>query len=293
MAFFSNYATLSYDGWTTRSNTVTGEIRESVVAAKTAVIDQYSANCDVTYVISLTNSAQTPMQGLTVTDDLGGYEFRGRTLYPLTYVEDSVRYFVNGVLQPSPRVADRQPLTFTGIQVPADGNAVLVYETAVTEYAPLAPESTLVNTAAVTGPCIGTPLSAQATIQVDEEIELSIHKAVSPTVVEPGGRVMYSFVIENNGNSAAEAADNVILADRFDPVLSDMSVRMNGVPWAAGTNYSYDRRNGQFRTLPGQITVPAARYAQSQNGSWIVTPGETELTITGNIGSPAPREEKD
>ena len=39
MATFTNFATLSYNGGTTNSNTVTGEILETLSAVKTAVLD--------------------------------------------------------------------------------------------------------------------------------------------------------------------------------------------------------------------------------------------------------------
>ena len=41
MATFSNYATLSYNGQTTVSNLVTGEIVDSLRMTKTAVAESY------------------------------------------------------------------------------------------------------------------------------------------------------------------------------------------------------------------------------------------------------------
>ena len=68
MAVFTNFATLSYNGGTTNSNTVTGELLETLSATKSAVMDDYTAKDDVTYVITLLNSGATPLTGLTVTD---------------------------------------------------------------------------------------------------------------------------------------------------------------------------------------------------------------------------------
>ena len=73
MARFTNYATLSYNGGTTDSNTVTGELLATLSMTKTAVMDDYTQKDDVTYVISLVNGGTTAVTGLTVTDDLGGY----------------------------------------------------------------------------------------------------------------------------------------------------------------------------------------------------------------------------
>ena len=44
MASFTNFATLSYNGGTTNSNTVTGELLEALTVTKTAVVKNYAAN---------------------------------------------------------------------------------------------------------------------------------------------------------------------------------------------------------------------------------------------------------
>ena len=43
MARFTNYATLSYNGGSKDSNTVTGELLEVLSASKTAVSQEYTA----------------------------------------------------------------------------------------------------------------------------------------------------------------------------------------------------------------------------------------------------------
>lgn len=85
MANFSNYATLSYNGGTLNSNTVTGEIVQILNMTKTAVKATYEKGDIITYVISLVNSADSPLNALTITDDLGGYVFNEKTVYPLEY----------------------------------------------------------------------------------------------------------------------------------------------------------------------------------------------------------------
>lgn len=42
MASFTNFATLSYNGGTTNSNTVTGELLETLTVTKTAVVKNYA-----------------------------------------------------------------------------------------------------------------------------------------------------------------------------------------------------------------------------------------------------------
>ncbi len=283
MAIFTNYATLSYSGGTTTSNTVTGEIIETVSATKTAVLPDYTSGDSVTYVISLLYSGAVTISGLTVTDDLGGYTSGGTTVYPLDYIDGSVKYYVNGVLQPAPTVTAGPPLAISGISVPANGNAIIVYEASVTDFAPLATASTIVNTATVTGASLATDVTASETVTAENRAELTISKSVNPTVISESGQLNYVFVIENTGNTAATATDNAILTDVFDPILTNLAVTFNGATWTEGTNYTYNEATGEFTTVEGQITVPAATYTQNPDGSYTTIPGISTLTVSGII----------
>ena len=98
MATFTNQATLSYNGVATNSNVVVGEILEVLTVTKNALVDSYAANGDVTYVISIVNSGAAAFSNLTVTDDLGAYADGNLTQVPLTYIDGSLKYYVNGVL---------------------------------------------------------------------------------------------------------------------------------------------------------------------------------------------------
>ena len=53
MANFYNQATLAYNGKTVNSNITTGEIMERVTVTKTAVLDRYYADSEITYVITI------------------------------------------------------------------------------------------------------------------------------------------------------------------------------------------------------------------------------------------------
>lgn len=282
MASFTNFATLSYNGGTVNSNTVTGEILESVTAAKTAVTGAYGAGDSLSYAISLVNSGPAAVT-VTVTDDLGAYDHEGTTLYPLAYRADTMRVFVNGVPQPAPAVTAGPPLVVSDLEIPAGGSAVLVYETELTAYAPLAEKSSITNTAAVTGGGLSAPLSVSATVESLDSAVLHVTKSVSPATVTANGELSYCFEITNTGNTEAGAADEIVLSDTFDPVLGNLQVSLDGQSWARGAQYSYDETGGVFSTIPGQITVPAAAYTQNPDGTWSVEPGSVTLTVTGII----------
>ena len=283
MATFSNYATLSYNGGTAVSNTVTGEITEAVSAVKTAVAETYSAGEDMTYVLSLLNDGTADASGLTVSDDLGGYAFIGTTVYPLAYVPGSIRYYINGVLQSAPAVTAGPPMAIHGIDIPAGGNAMLVYEAALTDFAPPGADSQITNTASVSGGWLAAPVTASAVVSAETGAALSIRKELTPVTVAENGQITYTFVIENTGNTAAEATDSIVLSDTFNPVLNPISVTYNGTTWTEGVNYVYSPVTGLLTTTAGQITVPAAECSQRSDGSWEVTPGTAVVTVTGKV----------
>ncbi|MBE6607716.1 MAG: hypothetical protein E7633_04080 [Ruminococcaceae bacterium] len=284
MAIFTNQATLSYNDVVTNSNVATGELLEVLSATKRAVRNEYGDGNSVTYVVSILNSGTTPITGLTVSDDLGAYTFNGETLYPLSYREDSLLYYVNGVLQADPTVTAGPPLTVSGISVPGGGNAVIVYEATVNQFAPLGVDGSIVNTATVSGGGITTPVTASETVTALSGANLMINKSIYPTTVSENSRVTYTFTIQNYGNTEAVATDNATLTDIFDPALSDLVVVFNGNTWSEGTNYTYDEATGSFVTVPGQITVPAASYVQdAESGVWTTVPGVSVLTVTGTI----------
>lgn len=284
MAVFTNQASLSYGGNTVNSNIVTGEIVDILTATKTAVSGIYNGDDAVTYIVSLTNTGTTALSGLTVTDNLGAYSFGESTLTPLDYVDGTVIYYVNGVLQPTPTAVSGDSLSVTGISVPAGGNAILVYQATTNQFAPLSVGDTITNTVAITGGGLANAVTAEETVISAEEARLSISKSLSPTTVTENGQITYTFVIENRGNTAVTATDSAVITDTFDPVLENISVTFNGDVWALGTNYTYDSTTGVFSTTPGPITVPAATYTQDPTtGAYTISPGVSILTVTGTV----------
>ncbi len=282
MATFTNQATLSYNGNIVNSNIVTGNIVEVISVTKTAVDSNYTPGNDITYVLSINNTGTQPLGGITVTDNLGEYTFGGGSVVPLTYVEGSVLYYRNGVLQTAPDVTSTQPLVFANITVPADGNVTLVYDAVANGFAPPAAGGTVTNTVTVSGGGVTTPVSDSETVLVTSAPVLNIIKSLSPDTVSENEELTYTFTIQNTGNIPAAATDNVTVTDVFNPILTDITVTLNGTPLAE-TSYTYDETTGVFSVSPGIITVPAATYTQSADGSFVVTPGVSVLTVTGTV----------
>ena len=282
MATFTNQATLSYRGGVVSSNVVTGQIIEVLSATKNALVDTYGVGDTVTYVISIQNAGNTAVTGVSVTDDLGAYTFGTGTRVPLTYVDGSLAYYINGTLQPTPTVVRAPALTVSDLTVPANGNAILIYEATVNEFAPLAVDGSITNTATVVGG--GESFETSETITVENAPNLAIDKALSPSTVTENGQITYTFTIRNFGNTDAVATDDLVVRDNFDPILNNITVIYNGTALAEGTGYTYNEATGEFATVPSVITVPAATYTQDPvTGEVLVSPGVSVLTVTGTI----------
>ena len=284
MLTFTNQAALSYRNRVRYSNLTTGQIADALTVGKESLTATYGPQDDVTYVVRLTNNGNAAITGLTVTDDLGGYDFGGDTLYPLACVPGSLRYFVNGAEQTVPEVVPGPPMAVSGVSVPAGGNALLVYEAAVTEFANPSEEGSVTNTVTVSGASLTAPITASATVTAENGPELTIAKALSPETVGADRQVIYTFTIENQGNAATTAEDSVVVTDTFDPALTDVAVTLNGQPLPQAGNYTYDESTGAFATVSGAIPVPAATYIQDPaTGVYTAEPGEAVLTVTGTI----------
>ena len=282
MATFYNQATLSYNGQSTQSNPVSGELLAVLSATKTAVPETYAADSVITYVVSLVNTGAAAFTGLRIADDLDAFSIGSGSATPLSYVDGSIRYYVNGRLQATPTVLAGIPLVFEGITVPAGGNAAIVYQARVNSFAPLNSDGSITNTVSVSGGGLSTPVTAEATITAAQAANLRITKSLSPATVAENEPLTYTFLIQNTGNEAAEGS--VVLTDTFDPRLSDLTVTYNGAPLTPTTDYTYQPASGAFATLPGVISVPAATFTRDETtGVWSVTPGTATVQITGIV----------
>ncbi len=284
MAEFTNQASLIYNDNVITSNVVVGDLVQSLSAAKTAVRKIYSADDDITYVVSITNNSDTSYTGLTVTDDLGAFDYNGGTLVPLRYVEGSLRYFVNGVLQPDivPTYVDR--LIITGVDVPTNGDVVLIYESRPTVFAPLDVGGAITNTAEISGGGLAETVTAAETVSAQAQARLSISKSITPSTVSPNGRLTYTFIIQNAGNAAADAALGAIVTDTFSPVLKNLTATFNNVPLTLNTDYTYNETTGEFATAPGTVVAGAAEFTRNETtGAVEIAPAVSILTVTGTI----------
>ena len=281
MAIFYNQATLNLGGNTINSNVTAGEILAGLAFTKVAASQDYAKGDSITYIVSAVNSGTQDQTGITLTDDLGAFAYGSGTLVPLTYIDGSVKLYVNGAQAVAPTVTSTSPLTFGNVTVPAGGNVIIVYEARVNEFAPLEEGALITNNATLTGV---ESLTDSAEVPVRDGVALSIAKTLCPTVVTDNGNVTYTFVIQNAGNLPVVATDNLTVTDTFTPALTNVSVTLNGEELTDGVGYNYNTVTGEFATTNGTITVPAAAYTRDAvTGAIITTPGYAVLVVSGQI----------
>lgn len=284
MAIFSNQATLTYNGNTTSSNIAYGEILDILSVSKTAIEGVYAPGELVTYAVTLRNTGNVPLNSLVITDNLGGYDFNGTTVYPLTYENGSAKLFIDGVLQAAVAVTAGPPLVVSGINLLGGSDAVLIYQARANEYANPGSDGAINNTVTVSGGGLAAPITAVETVDALSSPNLTISKSITPAQVVDNDRVTYTFVLQNSGNQALVATDNAVITDTFDPILSALAVTFDGVAWTLGTEYNYDDLTGLFSTVAGQIVVPAATYTQDPvTGAYSLAPGIATLVVSGTI----------
>ena len=161
--------------------------------------------------------------------------------------------------------------------------ATVIYVAEVNQYAPLALDSIITNSATISGGGV-TEVVVTETVTADADAELTIAKCISPAVVTENGQLTYTFTIQNIGNVPINATDSVTVTDVFNPILTGLNVTFNGTVWTEGVNYTYSETTGEFATNLSQITVPAATYTQDPTtGVWVVEPGVSVLVVSGIV----------
>lgn len=284
MATIENFATVNYtsNGVTATkvSNLAEIELGSSVSLSKTAVTNAYKAGTPITYVISITNSSASAISNITVTDDLGTFTESTLELTPLTFSAPAM-LLINGAdstAQLSTDSTTQRSVVFTIPSLAAGATANIIYNAVPNEYAPLASQSSITNTATLTSDSACAEATAAAAVTVAEAADVEVIKSMSPNPVICGGTVTYTIRIYNYGNAPAE---NVVLTDAFTPAPTNVTVSRNGTALTAD---AYTYTDGTLTVPVASDTVPAATVTRSAaTGEVSVSPGVVEYVITGTV----------
>ncbi|MBE6576814.1 MAG: DUF11 domain-containing protein [Ruminococcaceae bacterium] len=284
MATIENFATVSYTSGgvavTRTSNLAEIELNSSLSFTKETLGDTYTVGTPVTYVLSLTNDATTPITGISVADDLGTFTLDTQELTPLAFQAPAL-LLINGQDNTASLTvtATDTSVTFSFPTLAAGATANIIYNATPNEFAPPAQGSFITNTAELTSDSECASGSATATVTAAEAAEIEVIKSMSPNPVVCGETVTYTIRIFNYGNIAAE---DVVLTDTFTPAPTDITVFRNGIE-LVGTGYTYIDGTLTVPATNGD-TVPAATFTRdAQTGIVTTTPGVVEYVITGTI----------
>lgn len=285
MGIFYNHATLSYNDNSTESNVVTGTLVSALNLTKTALKKEYQPGDKIAFLVNIVNRSMTDYNEIKLVDDLGAFSRKnGEKLIPLTFVNGSVRYIYNNESVGTRRtdIVDGK-LEIYDVDVPKNGNSMIIFEAMVNEYAPLFPGAEINTEIIGTGAQLPEPISDTEKIKAAKAPYLMIGKMLTPQMVFEHQKVTYTFVISNYGSAAADYDDNAVITDTFMPKLNITDVHLEDTVWTQGVDYFYTAE-GEFRSADHKINVEAATYSMDKNtGIWTVTPGVTKLYITGTM----------
>lgn len=269
---------------TAASNIATTNLQGPLHAGKSSLGDTYRENGEVTYILTVTNAAQSALTDIEIIDNLGTYTPAGMAapVTPLTYTGPAQLY-VDGVFTSTltPDVTDSS-LSFFLPTLAAGSAALIVYRTQANAYAPLAVGSTIVNTATLQAASLAEVLTVSDTVTVENYANMSIVKDMSPDPVLGGQPITYRFTLYNRGNTPAES---VVLSDLFSPAPTITRVQVNGTD-VSPVDLSYAQG---LLVLPREgsnlsITVPAASYVRSPaTGQIMPVPGTTSILVEGTL----------
>ena len=281
----TNRATLTFQYGTLTgsaiSNIASTTLQGPLTIEKNALAEQYNGQDDITYIISFSNTTNSTLTDVVITDNLGSYnicqslaiatplDFEGPAAL---YINGSFVTYLQGITGPN-------SVSFNIGNLGSGDNALVIYRAKINDYALLTPFSSITNTAVVSANGITETATASATLEVGSYADVSIVKTMSPDPVSSGDLITYNFSLYNYGNTEAR---NVVLSDLFSPIPSITGITVNGT-LISSNNYSYI--NGKL-TLPTglyNLTIPAATYTQNENGFVSKVPGLTTVTVVGTI----------
>ena len=264
------------------SNIASTTLQGPLTLEKNALVDRYNGEDDITYIISFTNTANSTMTDVVITDNLGSYTVPESLVIatPLDFIGPAALYvggsfvsYLNGIVGPN-------SVSFNLGSVGSGENAMVIYRARVNDYVLPSPVGSITNTAVVTADGIAETATASATIDFGNFADVSIIKTMTPDPVSTGELITYNFSLYNYGNTPA---NNVVLTDQFSPAPTISSVTINGNPVPP---FEYNYIGGEL-TLPAsdrlQITIPPASYSQDARGFVTKIPGVVTVTVTGTV----------
>ena len=132
---FQNEATVKHNNTIIKSNIVFGKLITNASIEQDALQPEYKGNQDITFIVKVDNNTTNDLVNLTIIDNMGEYIYEKDGLqehiYPLEIIEDSIRFYINGVRHKNFKLIKGPPMQLQNISMPKDSNLLLLFDTKV------------------------------------------------------------------------------------------------------------------------------------------------------------------
>lgn len=278
---YTNKALFGYKNETIKSNAVTSIMQDVLTCNVFSVKKDYTKNSILTFLINIKNTGNEVIKNLTITDNLSLYEYNGKKLNQLSYIENSTLIFVNGEENRiKPKLNNE--LFFDNITIPEKGIVTIVYQTIVTKYAQLDASNKIESEITIKGEDVLKEIKLKYVINVENKADLKIDKRIEPIPIVNKGEIKIIYQLFNYGNVDVNPQDAGFFVDTFNPIIKNIKVELNRTN-SLQNNYTYNQTTGLFQINKGIITVPKAKFIQTSEGDISVEPGMTEIIISGKL----------
>lgn len=276
-----NKALFGYKNDTIKSNTVASIIQDVLTCNVYSVQKEYTKDSILTFIINIKNTGNEIIKNAIIVDDLSIYEYNGKKLNQISYIENSALLFINGE-EKNIKPKYTNELIFDNLFIPEKGIVTIVYQVKVTQYAYLDTQSQIESHISIKGEDIIKEIKLNNIIKVEEKEDLKIEKRIEPIPLVSKSEIKITYQLLNYGNVDASSQDAGLFIDTFNPIIKNIKVEQNNTNLIQNS-YSYNQTNGLFQINKGIITVPKAKFIQTVEGDILIEPGVTELVISGRL----------
>lgn len=268
------------------SNTASANLLENLTMNVNSLGSTYFWGTTVTYIVNIKNNSNFESKNLKITHNLtsssSDKNLSDTCFVPLEYISPSFLY-IDGIFNSeiSPEINPNK-IIFEIASISKNSTITIIYKLIVNQYAPIDPDSTLVNEISLVYDGMKDTVASQINLTPEKKADVKVIKSMSPSNISAGEEITYDFFLYNYGNTVAS---NVILTDNFSPAPNITSIKSENQELIF-SDYSY--LNGTL-SIPSynssfNLAIPAAKFSKNPETSLIsANPGVVHIEVKGKI----------